>query len=152
MQNRRDVYVEEEREQPRHVTHFALRVVEAERVAEFYRSVFDLRELEKPGGDSSHYLSDGRVTLVIYPWLITDYEGSGIERPALDHVGFKVESVEAFKSDLQALVERNPEAAPRSHTRKTSERDTRMRLLERCGYGQFRLSDPDGVLIDVSER
>ena len=68
-------------------------------IGEFYRNVFDLIELEKPGGDPNHYLSDGKVTLAVMPWQITDFLGSGIERPALYHIGFKVESMAAFKAD-----------------------------------------------------
>jgi hypothetical protein len=34
------------------------------------------------------------------PWKISDFAGSGIERPALDHIGFKVESLSAFKADV----------------------------------------------------
>src|SRR5262250_3027420 len=101
MENRRDVYVEKDQDMPRRIGHFALRVVKPEEIAEFYRTVFELTELEKPAGDPNHYLSDGRVTLAILPWQITDFEGSGIERPALDHIGFKVESMAAFKTDLE---------------------------------------------------
>ena len=35
------------------------------------------------------------------PWKISDFSGSGIERPALDHIGFKVESLSAFKADVE---------------------------------------------------
>src|SRR6266849_1378442 len=100
MENRRDLYLDNDQQMPRRVGHIALRVVEPEKIAEFYRTVFDLTELEKPAGDANHYLSDGKVTLAIFPWQITDFEGSGIERPALDHIGFKVESMTAFKADL----------------------------------------------------
>ena len=86
---------------PRRIGHFGLRVVEPDEIGEFYRNVFDLMELEKPGGDPNHYLSDGKVTLAIMPWQITDFLGSGIERPALYHIGFKVESMAAFKADWE---------------------------------------------------
>ncbi len=56
----------------------------------------------------SHYLTDGRVTLIISPWSITDFEGAGIEPRHMDHLGFKVENLDSFKKDLQALVKRNP--------------------------------------------
>ncbi|MBI4490379.1 MAG: VOC family protein [Deltaproteobacteria bacterium] len=150
MGNRRDLYVEEDWSQDRHIKHFALRAVDSERVARFYRDVFELTELEKPADDPNSYLSDGRVTLVIFPWKITDYEGSGIERPALDHIGFRVESAVAFKRDLDALVERNPALTPR-RARKEPEGQARLNLFSKCPYGRLHLSDPDGVLIDVAE-
>ena len=35
---------------------------------------------------------NGRVTLIISPWSITDFEGAGIEPRHMDHLGFKVET------------------------------------------------------------
>ena len=150
MENRTDLYVEKDEAMPRRVGHFALRVVEPEKIAEFYRTVFDLTELEKPGGDPNHYLSDGKVTLAIFPWQITDFEGSGIERPALDHIGFKVESLAAFKADVEKHAH---EYGPPKDDRpdKNPEREVRQKLFARCCFGQFQMADPDGVLIDVSE-
>jgi hypothetical protein len=40
---------------------------------------------------------------------MSDFEGAGIDRPGLEHVGFKVESVEAVKKELAALRDSNPE-------------------------------------------
>ena len=62
MENRTDVYVDGDREAERYVNHFVLRAVEPERVAQFYRDVFDLLETEKPADDPNCYLTDGRVT------------------------------------------------------------------------------------------
>ena len=150
MENRRDMYTETAEERKRHVSHFALRCVEPEPVAEFYRTVFDLTELEKPGGDPNHYLSDGKVTLAVLPWQITDFAGSGIERPALDHIGFKVESMSAFKADLEKFTSANP--SPEDRPEKNPEREIRRELFSKCCFGQFQMSDPDGVLIDVSDK
>jgi catechol 2,3-dioxygenase-like lactoylglutathione lyase family enzyme len=149
MENRRDMYTEKAEERKRHVSHFALRCVEPDHVAEFYRDVFELTELEKPAGDSNHYLSDGKVTLAVLPWQITDFAGSGIERPALDHIGFKVENMTAFKADLEKFTSANPTADDRPE--KNPEHEVRQTLFAKCCFGQFQMSDPDGVLIDVSE-
>jgi catechol 2,3-dioxygenase-like lactoylglutathione lyase family enzyme len=150
MENRRDLYTENDQEMPRRIGHIALRVLEPDDIAEFYRTVFELTELEKPAGDPNHYLSDGKVTLAILPWQITDFEGSGIERPALDHIGFKVENISAFKADLEKYAQ---QYAPPSddRTEKNPEREVRQKLFAKCCFGQFHTSDPDGVLIDVSE-
>jgi catechol 2,3-dioxygenase-like lactoylglutathione lyase family enzyme len=125
--------------------------VSPEILAEFYTEVFELRPLEKPPGDPNYYLSDGRLTFAIMPWDITDYLGSGIERPALDHLGFQVESVTAFERDLAALIERDPSLAPR-RARKAPEGEARQRLFSTCPHGMLRLADPDGVLIDVTDK
>jgi catechol 2,3-dioxygenase-like lactoylglutathione lyase family enzyme len=151
MENRRDLYTEGDQEQPRRVSHIALRVLEPDMIAEFYRNVFELTELEKPSGDPNHYLSDGRVTLAILPWQITDYEGSGIERPALDHIGFKVESMSAFKADLEKYTAAHSTVTD-DRPEKNPEREIRRKLFAKCCFGQFQMSDPDGVLIDVSEK
>ena len=150
MENRRDLYVDNDQTMPRRVSHIALRVLEPDMIAEFYRTVFELMEMEKPAGDPDHYLSDGRVTLAILPWQITDYEGSGIERPALDHIGFKVESMPAFKADLDKYMAANSPVIT-DRPEKNPEREVRRNLLAKCCFGQFEMSDPDGVLIDVSE-
>jgi catechol 2,3-dioxygenase-like lactoylglutathione lyase family enzyme len=148
MDNRRDLYTEKVEERKRRIGHFALRCVEPEQCAEFYREVFELTEMEKPSGDPNHYLSDGRVTLAIMPWKIADFYGSGIERPALDHIGFKVESMAALKADLEKSAHLRPQE---DRPEKNPEREVRQKLLATCCFGQLQLSDPDGVLIDVSE-
>jgi len=141
----------EDRRHPRRISHIYLRTVDPTGVAQFYQDVFELRDQPKTPGDPNHYLTDGTMTLVVAPWHITDYTGSGIERPALDHIGFEVESIEAFESDLQRLAASNPALAPLP-IKSGGEGDTRMKLLATtCKYGTYHLSDPDGVLLDVSE-
>jgi len=103
--------------------------------------------MEKPADDPSHYLTDGRMTMIISPWAITDFEGAGIEPRHMDHLGFRVEDVESFKKDLQELVNRNPALAPKPGG---TEGDIRLKLLAKCKHGQFQLADPDGVPIDVA--
>ena len=81
MANRRDVYTNEISDSPVHVDHVVLRVTEAERAATFYAGVYGLDEMEKAPSDPNHYLTDGRITFIIAPWRIHDYDGAGIERP-----------------------------------------------------------------------
>ena len=40
---------------------------------------FRIDGTRKPAGDLNHYLSDGKVTLAVMPWKISDFYGSGIE-------------------------------------------------------------------------
>ncbi|HEY1269132.1 MAG TPA: VOC family protein [Candidatus Binatia bacterium] len=153
MENRADAYVEADREQKRHVKHLALRAVDPAGLAKFYRTVFELAEMEKPADDPNFYLSDGKVVFVIMPWDIMDFAGTGIERPALDHIGFKVESVAALKSELEkvkrerAVMTPNPTGADAG-----PEGEARLKLFAKCPLGQFHMADPDGVLIDVTDR
>ncbi|HEY7219186.1 MAG TPA: VOC family protein [Candidatus Binatia bacterium] len=148
MSNRRDVYVERQREQPRCIHHLKLRVMNAPAIAAFYRDMLDLREADKALEDPNYYLTDGRMTLVIAPWKMSDFEGAGIDRPGLEHVGFKVESVGAVKKELAVLREAQPEMRERVIA-EPSEGERRLALIASCRHGQLQLSSPDGVFIDV---
>jgi catechol 2,3-dioxygenase-like lactoylglutathione lyase family enzyme len=153
MDNRADAYVEADHEQKRYLRHVALRTVNPELLRQFYTDVFELTELEKPADDPNYYLSDGRVIFMILPWDITDYAGTGIERPALDHIGFKVESVDAVKNQLEDLTKKRAALAPNPIGESAGpEGVARLKLSVKCKFGQFHMSDPDGVLIDVAER
>jgi predicted enzyme related to lactoylglutathione lyase len=150
MSNRRDVYVQQQREQPRRIHHLKLRVMNPSKIAAFYRDSFDLTEAEKAHEDPNFYLTDGKMTLIIAPWKMSDFEGAGIDRPGLEHVGFKVESVEAVKKDLAALREANPDMRERIIS-EPSEGERRLALIASCRHGQHQCSSPDGVFIDLSE-
>ena len=135
------------------IKHIALRAVKPGMLAKFYREVFELTEMEKPADDPNFYLSDGKVIFVIMPWDITDFAGTGIERPALDHIGFKVESVDAVKSELAKVKRERAALAPNPIGADAGpEGEARLSLFAKCPLGQFHMSDPDGVLIDVSDR
>lgn len=159
MENRRDVYavrpsspqVEERREQLRRISHFKLRVINPAAIASFYRDLFDLKEEEKALEDPNFYLTDGKVTLIIAPWKMSDFAGAGIDRPGLEHLGFKVESVEAVKKELAALRESDPEMRERIVS-EPKEGERRLALIASCRHGQHQFSDPDGVFIDISDR
>jgi predicted enzyme related to lactoylglutathione lyase len=151
MSNRKDVYVEQQREQPRRIHHLKLRVMNPTNIASFYRDSFDLKEAEKALEDPNYYLTDGKVTLIIAPWKMSDFEGAGIDRPGLEHVGFKVESLTAVKQDLAALREANPEMNERIVS-EPSEGERRLALIASCRHGQHVFSSPDGVFVDTLEK
>jgi predicted enzyme related to lactoylglutathione lyase len=150
MSNRRDVYVQQQREQPRRIHHLKLRVMNAPAIAAFYRDMLDLREADKALEDPNFYLTDGKMTLIIAPWQMSDFEGAGIDRPGLEHVGFKVESVEAVKKELAALREANSEMRARIIA-EPSEGERRLALIASCRHGQHQCSSPDGVFVDILE-
>ena len=150
MENRRDVYVETARQQPRRVHHIKLRVMNPMGIAAFYRDLFDLKEEEKALEDPNFYLTDGRVTLIIAPWKMSDFAGAGIDRPGLEHLGYKVESVETVKKELAALREFDPEMRERIIS-EPKEGERRLALIASCRHGRHQFSDPDGVFIDITE-
>ena len=115
--------------------------------------MLELGELEKPSGDPNFYLTDGRVIFIIMPWNIKDFLGTGVERPALDHIGFKVESVEKVKRELASLIKKRAPLAPNPVGEAAGpEGEARLKLFAKCPFGQFHMSDPDGILIDVSDQ
>ena len=151
MSNRRDVYVGQQRQQLRRIHHLKLRVMNPAAIAVFYRDLFDLQEADKALEDPNYYLTDGQVTLIVAPWKMSDFEGAGIDRPGLEHVGFKVESVAAVKKELAALRETNPEMRERVIS-EPSEGERRLALIASCRHGQHQCSSPDGVFVDITSR
>lgn len=140
----------------RHIHHLAMRVLDPPRIAKFYQDVFELQLAKETGDDGVYHLTDGILTFSIMPWKITDFAQAGIvERPALDHIGFTVESIEAYQHDLDTLIEEHPEAAPwadkRDEQRLRDERAARARLLATCEYHETHLWDPECVFFDVHE-
>jgi hypothetical protein len=119
-------------------------------MADFYADVFELERRNVAGEEGSHHLTDGRVTLAILPWKISAFNGAGIEQPAMDHIGFRVKSLDAFKKNLAEVQRQNLQlrAKPIDFD---SEGAARLKLLAKCPLGTFHLADPDGTLIDVAE-
>jgi len=150
MENKKGVYVETGGGQKRRISHIKLRVVHPEEIARFYLDIFEFEQEEKALEDPNFYLTDGKVTLVIAPWDITDYDGTSLERPGLEHIGFKVESVDAVKRDLEALRKTDPEMCERT-VAVESEGQLRLEIIAGCRHGKHQLSDPDGIFIDICE-
>jgi len=149
MSNRAGIYVENDgKANPRHINHIGVRTLHPTEMAQFYRDVFEFTPKNKTAGDPNHYLSDGHVTLVIMPWDITSYEGTGIITQGMDHIGFKVESVEALKKDVERIAASNQRLAPAPMTGPEGEK---LHTLFRrsCPLGQHQLADCDGTFIDV---
>ena len=94
------LYLEEDHEQPRYVEYLALRTPNPEHCAEFYHDVFKLTPLNRQEGDESYSLTDGRVTLKLMPWKISDFDGMDVSRPTLDHIGFKVEDADKVHQEI----------------------------------------------------
>ena len=112
--------------------------------------MFELAPANKQADDRDHYVTDGHVTLVIMPWDITDYEGTGIITPGMDHIGFKVENLHTFKQDVERIAADNPRLAPAPMT--GDEGKALERLFRRsCPLGQHQMADCDGILIDITD-
>lgn len=151
MANRKDIYAETHDLHPRHIRHFGLRTLNPAEMARFYHDVFELEIRNRQPGDPNAYVTDGHVTMVLMPWHITDYEGTGIVSPSMDHLGFAVESVEALLADLEKVGSENALLDPLPVGR-GAEGKARLELWRRsCPLCQHHLADVDGILISVTD-
>ena len=103
------LYLEGDRVQDRHVDYLALRSPDPAHCAEFYHDVFQMTPLNRHEDDDNYSLTDGRVTLKLMPWKISDYDGLDANRPMLDHIGFKVEDADLVH---QEILDYNSQFAP----------------------------------------
>ena len=142
-----DIFAENNWDAPRYINHITLRCRNPERSAEFYSKVFELKATKK---DGIWYVSDGRVSLVLLQWSMQNFIGHDPMPPQLDHFGFKVESVEAVKREMDELIGYNPRFVTRP-LGYGEEGEARLALFKQCPVGEFHLTDLEGVYIDVSE-
>ena len=112
MENRTDIYADNNALNERHVRHFGFRTLNPGAMADFYTDVFKFQPVAAASGDPNRYLTDGHITMVVMPWAITDYDGTGIVSPSMDHIGFKVGDVERFLEHVDKLASENRQIAP----------------------------------------
>ena len=68
----------------------------------------------------------------------------------MDHIGFKVESVEKLKEDVERIAADNPLLAPTPLGTGAEGKALRELFKRSCPLGQHQMTDCDGVLIDVA--
>ncbi len=146
----KDVYADDMPKTERHFSHFALRTRNAERCAEFYATVFDLKPLNKKFDDDHFYLSDGNMTLAVLQWKMGDYLDMDPQRLGPDHIGLRVESIDKVKEDVDDIIGQNPHLRPRAIGYGT-EGKARLELFRKCPHGSYHLTDIEGVYIDLTE-
>jgi len=110
------------------IRHIAVRADNPEKVAQFYKSTFGMTEVRNDGDGRARYLSDGYITLAILPPRTGHANG-------IDHFGFQVDDVEKV----------GHAAAAAGGSAKLAERPRDGR------YAEFRIHDPVGSPIDLSE-
>ena len=121
-------------------------------LGDFYQFVFELKPVNKNPNPAvgGYHLTDGRVTLSILPWSIPIFADMSIKRPGPDHIGFKVESIEAFKQHVESISGMNPYVAP-MRLGGSKEADARKAFLAAQAGGKLQMADPGGVWIDVTD-
>ena len=96
------LYLEEDSAEPRprHVEYLALRTPNPSRCSDFYRDVFEMTPMNRQEDEDTYSLTDGRVVLKLIPWRISDFDGMDVNRPMLDHIGFKVEDADKVHEEI----------------------------------------------------
>jgi catechol 2,3-dioxygenase-like lactoylglutathione lyase family enzyme len=147
------LYLEEDREQPRHVEYLALRTPNPEHCAEFYHDVFKLTPLNRQEDDETYSLTDGRMTLKLIPWKITDFAGMDAPRPTLDHIGFKVEDADKVHQEILDYNGRYPPmGAPCWQLDSRDEDRRKAALLKKAApASKYQYSDLNGVCFVTSD-
>jgi hypothetical protein len=176
---RRSVYAQEGDRNTRHISHFMVPAMDAAALATFYKDVYDLQELPKAADDANIYLTDGMVTMVVGQWRLSNYGIGGLDgKPSVDYLGFRVESLDRFLSDLDELAQDDPSLAPRRRMDEMArgvvprdyqpradldeagrerlaealqEGQKRLTVFQNLAIGSYQLADPDGVPIDIVE-
>jgi catechol 2,3-dioxygenase-like lactoylglutathione lyase family enzyme len=106
------------------IRHIAIKCENPAAAAEFYKEVFELKEIWRHG--PAVYMSDGLVSLV----LLKAREG---DEPGINHFGIQVEDVEEIRRRLE-LADVPPPTAKPSDGR----------------YAELGAIDPEGNHFDVS--
>ena len=90
------------------------------------------------------------MTLSILPWSVPIFENMSIKRPGPDHIGFKVENIDAFKQHVETTSGMNTYVAP-MRLGGSKEADARKAFFAKEAGGKFQMADPGGVWIDVTD-
>jgi predicted enzyme related to lactoylglutathione lyase len=115
------------------IRHLAIFTRDPDKVADFYRKVFDMDLLHKAEPTATegkaYFLSDGHLTLAILPQRLEGEVTGGI-----NHFGFEVESTEAIAERIVATGVEVPKRRPSTRP-----------------FAEHRGCDPEGNLFDISE-
>ena len=114
------------------IRHIAIFSRDTEKLAEFYRDVFELEELHRDKGMDhipAIYLSDGYLTLAVLPCSLRGDSAAGF-----NHFGFVVDDTEAISERLKGKGLEEARQRPSNRP-----------------FAEQRASDPDGNLFDLSE-
>jgi catechol 2,3-dioxygenase-like lactoylglutathione lyase family enzyme len=142
----------------RYIHHYAIRTRKLEECAQFYHDIFGFSHKGPTADDPNHYLSDGRMTLMLIPWTITDYGGISVTGRGPDHIGFKVEDGAMVREEIDGYCSHfSPGQAPMwlltAVSRTTDESQIRAAMIEKsCPISQYQFTDKDGVFVVISDR
>ena len=123
------------------IKHIAIATQEPEKVANFYRDVFDLEMVGKVDGANAegYYLSDGSVNLAILKFKNEVVAGEqGLEYSGIHHIGFHVDDAAAADAKVTGVGlqpdGRREQDTPRRHGT-GPQRQERGEQVQRPGRG-----------------
>lgn len=111
------------------IRHLAIFARDTEKLAAFYRDVFEMELLHSNGPGKAQYLSDGYFTLAILPHKLEGSAATGI-----NHFGFAID-------DRAEITERLERAGVESPKQRPADRP----------YAEYRAVDPEGNWFDLSQ-
>jgi methylmalonyl-CoA/ethylmalonyl-CoA epimerase len=121
--------------------HIALHTADPEATAEFYKRVFDMREVGRTDSPlaTGVYLTDGDINLAVLKFKTTEaadrHDGLGPVM-GLHHFGFWVEDIEDIRGRMQANGAEYRSGRPAGAT---------------TSFFEEKYRGPDSVMIDISE-
>jgi catechol 2,3-dioxygenase-like lactoylglutathione lyase family enzyme len=113
------------------LNHFSIIAEDPENLRQFYSRWFGFDELTRTA-DGAIFITDGYFSVGLLPRGSQSAEGA--HEPGLHHAGFQIESIDDIEQRLREF-------------------DASMRISElpKGGYAEYRISDPEGLTIDLSE-
>jgi len=114
------------------LNHMAIMCREPERLKDFYARWFDFEEIGRTKNGTIH-LTEGYFNVALMKHRSDIPEDD--QRMGLHHLGFEVESVEEIR---KRLAEFDP--------------NTKIEKRTSSVYGEYRIKDPEGIPIDLSEK
>jgi catechol 2,3-dioxygenase-like lactoylglutathione lyase family enzyme len=121
------------------IRHVGIRTEDPDRLAEFYKFIFSMKEVEKKEisttGTRAIYLSDGIINLGLI-------KNSPVPKPGIQLLGFQVQSLSEIDARLKQPYGLTYRGEPPLEIR---------RRFDESPYKTIWLQDPDGNYLDLSE-
>jgi len=113
------------------LNHLSIICEDPENLRQFYARWFGFEELAR-GAGGSIYLTDGYFSMALLSQASEPAKGS--HHLGLNHVGFQIESIDDVEARLREF-----------------DASARIEELPKGGYAEYRVRDPEGLTIDLSE-
>ena len=127
-------------------------------MAQFYHEVFGFKHTTGEDGDTNHYLSDGKVTLMLIPWTLDVYEGISVNGRGPDHIFFKVEDAAMVEKEIEGFFSHySPRQSPlwvlTTVNEPSQESQIRAAMIDKqCPMSSYSFTDKDGTFVAIGDK